>query len=77
MTWYKGFMSYDEELERWVVEGEDNWYSLRCGEVLKLHFPTNRTLTGRLELSRSWYVIVDSVPLGLLERRRYKVSIEL
>ncbi|QQE77836.1 DUF5348 domain-containing protein [Alicyclobacillus sp. SO9] len=76
MTWCKGFIAYDEELGRWVFEGEDAWYSLRCGETLKLHFP-NRTMTGRLELSQKWYVILENVPLGLLERRRYKVTIEI
>ena len=69
-------MTYDDELGRWVVEGRDAWYSLRCGEMLELHTGQGK-LMGRLELGYSWYVIIDGVPLGLGEGRRYIVSIDV
>jgi hypothetical protein len=69
-------MYYDKELDRWVVESGDQAYGLRCGEGLHLHLG-QRTLHGTLELGRSWYIIVDGVPLGLLEGRQYMVSIKV
>jgi hypothetical protein len=70
-------MFYDPELSRWVVEGKDEWYSLHCGEIVQFHIERT-TLRGRLELGRtSWYIISGEVAFGLLENRRYLVSVDL
>lgn len=70
-------MFYDSELSRWVVEGQDEWYSMRCGEIVQFH--TNRkTIRGRLVLGRkSWYILIDNVAFALLENQRYTVSIQI
>lgn len=70
-------MTYDRDLERWVAEGKDEWYGLRCGELLKLHLG-QKTLEGRLELGRStWYINVNGVGIGLLQGERYTVTINI
>jgi Domain of unknown function (DUF5348) len=70
-------MFYDRELSRWVVEGKDEWYGLHCGELLQFYIE-GITLNGRLELGRtSWYIISGDVAFGLLENRRYMVSVRL
>ncbi|UNO47776.1 MULTISPECIES: DUF5348 domain-containing protein [Alicyclobacillus] len=70
-------MFYDPELSRWVVEGKNEWYSLHCGEIVQFHIERT-TLSGRLELGRtSWYIISGDVAFGLLENRRYLVSVDL
>ena len=76
MTERKMPMVYDSELRRWVAEGKTEWYSLHCGEFIRLHVGSHR-LDGRLKLGKTWYVIVDNVPIGLIEGRRYLVTIEL
>ncbi|WP_223204131.1 DUF5348 domain-containing protein [Alicyclobacillus suci] len=70
-------MFYDKELSRWVVEGRDEWYSMHCGELLQFHI-NGKTLRGRIELGRaSWYIITGDTAFGLLENRRYVVSVDL
>lgn len=72
-------MFYDKELMRWVVEdrGREAWYTMLCGESLKLHMG-DAVLSGRLELTRtSWCILIDDVALGLLEHRRYRVTVQI
>lgn len=69
-------MDYDDELGRWVAKGRDAWYSLHCGERIRLHIG-KRTLHGTIDFSWSWYIKVNSVPLALVEWQTYIVSIEM
>lgn len=69
-------MTFDSELGRWVAEGKDEWYSLRCGEPISIHIGQWK-LDGRLEFGKTWYIIVDNVPFGLIEGRKYTVTIQL
>ena len=71
----KMMMVYDRERKQWMAEGTDKWYSLHCGETLRLHIGSQQ-LDGRLELGKDWYVIVNYVPMGLIEKHRYMISIE-
>ena len=69
-------MSYDKDHGRWRVEAWGQSFGLHCGEALQLHLD-RRILHGRLEFGRSWYVIVDDVPFGLLEGRIYTISVKM
>lgn len=69
-------MDYDQELDRWVVEGKHEWYSLHCGETIQLYI-AGHTLNARLEYGLTWYIIVDGIALGLFKKQRYTVSIKL
>lgn len=72
----KAPMVYDKENECWRVEAWGQSFGLHCGEGLQLHLG-RRVLAGRLELGRSWYVIVDEDAFGLLEGRKYTVSVNI
>ncbi|WDL98499.1 DUF5348 domain-containing protein [Alicyclobacillus sp. ALC3] len=69
-------LEYDGELQRWVVEGDGEWYGLHCGEAFQLRIGDKDQIV-RLEMARSWYVIADGVPLGLTEGRTYRVNIDV
>jgi len=70
-------MRYDRELERWVVEGRDAWFSMRCGEGITLHVGEH-ALGGRIEFGmNTWWIIANDVPLGLFRGRTYTVTIEI
>ncbi|KPV43848.1 DUF5348 domain-containing protein [Alicyclobacillus ferrooxydans] len=69
-------LEYDGELQRWVVAGDGEWYSLHCGDAFHLCIGDKSQFV-RLEMARSWYVIADGVALGLIEGRTYRVNIDV
>ena len=69
-------MVYDSELRRWVAEGMDEWYSLRCGESIRLHIGSQK-LEGSSELGKGGYIVIDNVAIGLIEEHQYTVTMEV
>ncbi len=50
--------------------------SLDGGEGFELHVGQQKVYC-RIERKKTWYVIVEDVPLGLLENKEYLVSVEI
>lgn len=69
-------MVYDKQNECWRVEIWGQSFSLSCGAGLQLHLG-RKSLSGRLELGRSWYVIMEDAALELIEGRKYVVTVNI
>jgi hypothetical protein len=68
-------MIYDTDRECWVVELNDKYYNLHCGESFELIVGSSR-IPCRIELGiNSWYIVLDDVSLNLRTQVMYTVNI--
>lgn len=67
-------MTYDRDMDRWVVHLEDSLYGLHCGECLEIRIG-DRGVPCRIELDREWYVVMREARFNLRKRDAYQVEI--
>jgi hypothetical protein len=72
----RAVLRYLNEHDRWFADIGKQMFSLDCGEGFELHVGRQKVHC-RIEREKTWYLIVDDVPLGLLENKEYLVSIEI
>ena len=72
----RAVLRYLNEHDRWFADIGKQMFSLDCGEEFELHVGRQKVHC-RIEREKTWYLIVDDVPLGLLENKEYLVSIEI
>ena len=65
-------MEYDRELQRWRVTQSGNDYGLHCGEHFSIVI-NGKPVPCRIELDRSWYVIMNGAKFNLRETDHYSV----
>ena len=76
MRTQRAVLRYLNEYDRWFADIGKQMFSLDCGEGFELHVGRQKVHC-RIERGKTWYLIVDDVPLGLLETKEYLVSIEI
>lgn len=67
-------MIYDDVQNRWLVDLNNRFYGLHCGECFDLVIGNDR-IPCRLELDRDWFVIIQDVRMNLRTQDSYKVII--
>ncbi|MCF8568576.1 DUF5348 domain-containing protein [Alicyclobacillus tolerans] len=72
----RAVLRYLKEYDRWVAEVGEEMFSLHCGEGFELHMG-RRKVPCRIEMGRTWYVIMEDIPLVLMQNRTYRISIDL
>jgi hypothetical protein len=72
----RAILRYREEQDRWIADTGNQMFSLHCGEGFQLHVGRQK-VNCRIEMARTWYVIADDVPLGLLKNKEYLISIDI
>ena len=75
MRTQRAVLRYLKEQDRWFADIGKQMFSLHCGEGFQIHIGRQKVHC-RIERGKTWYLIVDDVPLGLLENKEYVISIE-
>lgn len=67
-------MTYDREIDRWIVDSEGRCYSLHCGEGFNLSIGS-MSIPCRIEYDSQWYIIMPGARFYLRTGSSYKVEI--
>lgn len=74
----RALLRYVKEHDRWFADiGIGNQiFGMHCGEGFLMHIG-NRKIPCRIEMGKTWYVIVEDVQFALLKGQSYLISIDL
>ncbi|GMA52259.1 hypothetical protein GCM10025857_36160 [Alicyclobacillus contaminans] len=72
----RAVLRYVEEYDRWFANVGKQMTALHCGEGFQLHMG-RRKVDCRIEMGRTWYVIMGDVPLALMKNKTYLISINI
>ncbi|WP_067623442.1 DUF5348 domain-containing protein [Alicyclobacillus acidiphilus] len=69
---HRSRLSYQPNMNRWVVTTGTTDYGLHCGETFELLLGRTR-FPCRLEMADSWYVVIADTTLALRQRETYTI----
>lgn len=67
-------LKYDRETNCWFVVLDGKEYGMHCGEWFDLFLSDTKSMVGRLELAKEWYVDFGSVRFNLRKQETYKIE---
>jgi len=67
-------MTYDPEMDRWIIGTKDQAYGLHCGDCFQLSIG-NQCVPCRIEMDWQWYIVMGNTRLNLRVQETYSVVI--